>query len=63
MMSLYPAKAMRDYDESLTLTEKPLISYHAILAVAMLHGDEDLARKMLDESIAIDPRNFVVRYK
>jgi hypothetical protein len=63
VMSQYADKAMRDYDQSLTLTEKPLLSYHAILAVAMLHGDEDLARKMLDESIGIDPRNFVVRYK
>jgi Domain of unknown function (DUF4034) len=63
MMSMYLDKAMRDYDQSLTLTEKPLLSYHAILAVAMLNGDDGVARKMLDESVRIDPRNFVVRYK
>jgi tetratricopeptide (TPR) repeat protein len=57
------ARAMRDYDRSLMLTEKPLISYHAILGVAMLNGGDGLARTMLDESVRIDPRNFVVRYK
>jgi hypothetical protein len=63
MMSMYLAKAMQDYDESVALTEKPLITYHAILAVAMLNGDDGVARRMLDESVRIDPRNFVVRYK
>ena len=63
VMSMYLDKAMRDYDQSLTLTEKPLLSYHSILAVAMLTGDTDMARKMLDESVRIDARNFVVRYK
>jgi tetratricopeptide (TPR) repeat protein len=62
-MTTYTDKAMRDYDKSLTLTEKALISYHAILGVAMLHGDDDLAKKMLAESVRIDARNFVVRYK
>ena len=62
-MSAYTAKAMRDYDKSLSLTKKLLMSYHAIIAVAMLHGENDLARRMLDESIRVDPRNFVVRYK
>lgn len=63
LMSAYTAKAMRDYDKSLTLTRRPLISYHAILAVAMLNGDDGLAKTMLDESIRVDPKNFVVRYK
>lgn len=63
VMSMYLDKAMRDYDQSLTLTEKPLLSYQSILAVAMLTGDNDMARKMLDESVRIDARNFVVRYK
>ena len=62
-MSMYLDKAMRDYDKSLALSERPLMSYHAILGVAMLHGDDDVARKMLDESVRVDPRNFVVRYK
>ena len=63
LMSTYLAKAMRDYNASLTLTKKPLLTYHAILAVTMLEGDDDLARRMLNESIRVDPRNFVVRYK
>ena len=65
-MSGYLAKAMRDYNASLTLTKKPLLTYHSIVAVTMLDavmGDDDLARRMLNESIRVDPRNFVVRYK
>jgi hypothetical protein len=65
-MSTYLAKAMRDYNASLTLTKKPLLTYHSIIAVTMLDaviGGDDLARRMLNESIRVDPRNFVVRYK
>jgi hypothetical protein len=40
-----------------------LISYHAILAVAMLNGDDGLAKTMLDKSVRVDPKNFIVRYK
>ena len=66
IMSTYLTKAMRDYNASLTLTKKPLLTYHAIIAVTMLDavvGGDDLARRMLNESIRVDPRNFVVRYK
>lgn len=66
IMSTYLARAMRDYNASLTLTKKPLLTYHSIIAVTMLDamiGGDDLARRMLDESIRVDPRNFVVRYK
>jgi hypothetical protein len=66
IMSAYLAKAMRDYNASLTLTNKPLLTYHSIIAVTMLDamiGGDELARRMLDESIRVDPRNFVVRYK
>jgi len=54
LMSMYLEKAMRDYDRSLMLTEKPLISYHAILGVAMLNGGDGMARTMLDESVRIE---------
>jgi len=66
LMSAYLAKAMRDYNTSLTLTKKPLLTYHSIIAVTMFEpvmGDDGLARRMLNESIRVDPRNFVVRYK
>ena len=66
IMSTYLARAMRDYNASLTLTKKPLLTYHSIIAVTMLDamvGGDDLARRMLNESIRVDPRNFVVRYK
>ena len=65
-MSTYLTEAMRDYNAALTLTSKPLLTYHSIIAVTMLdavEGGDDLARRMLDESIRVDPRNFVVRYK
>jgi Domain of unknown function (DUF4034) len=65
-MSKYLVKAMADYNASLTLTKKPLLTYHSIIAVTMLDavmGYDDLARRMLNESIRVDPRNFVVRYK
>ena len=66
LMSKYLARAMRDYNASITLTKKPLLTYHSIIAVTMLEpviGGDDLARRMLNESIRVDPRNFVVRYK
>jgi len=66
IMSTYVSKAMRDYNASLTLTKKPLLTYHSIIAATMLDampGGDELARRMLDESIRVDPRNFVVRYK
>jgi hypothetical protein len=63
LMSAYLVKAMRDYNASLTLAKKPLLTYHSILAVTMLEGDDDVARTMLRESIRVDPRNFIVRYK
>jgi hypothetical protein len=63
LMSAYLGKAMQDYNASLTLTKKPLLTYHSILAVTMLQGDDDVARTMLNESIRVDPRNFIVRYK
>jgi Domain of unknown function (DUF4034) len=66
IMSTYLARAMRDYNASLTLTKKPLLTYHSIIAVTMLDaivGGDDLARRMLNESIRVDPRNVVVRYK
>ena len=65
-MSTYLTRAMRDYNASLTLTKKPLLTHHAIISVTMLDaviGGDDLARRMLDESIRVDPRNFIVRYK
>jgi len=62
-MEAYLTRAMRDYDSSLTLTKAPLLTYQCILGVSMLHGDEDVSRRMLDASIRIDPKNFVVRYK
>jgi len=54
---------MADYNRSVMLTGKPLLSYHAIVGVAMLNGPDGLAKEMLDESVRIDSRNFVVRYK
>ena len=44
-MSTYLARAMRDYNASLTLTKKPLLTYHSIVAVTMLDaviGGDDL---------------------
>ena len=47
-MSAYLAKAMRDYNASLTLTKKPLLTYHSIIAVTMLEpmmGDRGSRKK------------------
>ena len=62
-MEAYLARAMRDYERSLKLTKAPLITYQCILGISMLQGREELSRRMLDASIRIDPKNFVVRYK
>jgi hypothetical protein len=63
LMATYHERAARDYEESLKLTAKPLLTYHAILSVAMYEGGRELSRQVLDDSVRIDPRNFVVRYK
>ena len=59
IMSTYLARAMRDYNASLTLTKKPLLTHHSIIAVTMLDamvGGDALASRMLNESLRVDPR-------
>jgi hypothetical protein len=56
-------KAMEEYQRSVSLTAKPILSYHAILGVAMLEGDAEATRAMLESGCRIDSRNYIVRYK
>jgi hypothetical protein len=56
-------KATEEYQRSVSLTAKPILSYHAILGVAMLEGDAEATRAMLESGCRIDSRNYIVRYK
>jgi hypothetical protein len=55
--------AMADFEVALSLTAKPILSYHAIVGVAQHLGDEASRARMFKEARRIDPRNFIVRYR
>jgi hypothetical protein len=56
-------KAMEQYTRSIPLTQKPILTYHALLGIAMLRGTDETSRAVLESACRIDPRNYIVRYK
>jgi len=54
--------ASADFDLSLSLTGKPLLTLLHQLTVAQSLGQSAEERALLDRSIAMDPNNYVVRY-
>jgi len=55
-------RASADFNESLSLTKKPLLTLLHQLTVAQSYGQKSEERTLLDRSIAMDPHNYVVRY-
>jgi len=53
--------AARDLDESLHLTRKPILTYNYKMMISGEHADVDTSRRLLDQAIRIDPKNYVVR--
>jgi tetratricopeptide (TPR) repeat protein len=55
--------AVGEFDLSLTLETKPLLTYLHSIDIEMREGTLANARALLDKAITIDPHNFVVREK
>jgi hypothetical protein len=62
-MEAYARLAMVDLRSSLPLTAKPLLSYHAMMGLTMIMGDDAASKAVVDAANRIDPKNFVVRMK
>ena len=62
-MEYYLKKAMADEDLAMGRTAKPVLSYFNIMRIAKLVGDRPMAEKMLKMTVAVDPKNFIARYK
>jgi tetratricopeptide (TPR) repeat protein len=57
------AVAAREFDASLALDDRPLLTYLHDIDLHMDDGDDTGSRKLLDRAVKIDPRNFIVREK
>lgn len=55
------ALASEDLRASLSLDEKPLLSYLHLIQVRMFQGRSEENRSLLNSANKIDPRNFIVR--
>jgi tetratricopeptide (TPR) repeat protein len=55
--------AEREFEISLELEKRPLLTYLYAMDVVRSDGDVDIKRRFLDQSVAIDPANFIVREK
>ncbi len=53
--------AMRDLEASKALEQRPLLTLSNEMDIASHYGDQRSLRKILDQSLAIDPQNIVVR--
>jgi tetratricopeptide (TPR) repeat protein len=56
-------KAKADFDLSLTLDTKPLLSYAHAMTITREHGDLEGSRRLLDRAISIDSDNYIARAK
>jgi hypothetical protein len=62
-METFFAKASLDLYSSVPLDDRPLLSYLHAMDIGAFLGNPGESRKLLDLSLRIDPRNFVVREK
>ncbi len=54
-MNRYMEKAVSQFEKSLRLTEKPIISYAKLIAAARYHGDSKTSKYWLSEALKLDP--------
>ena len=55
--------AALEFETSLSLETKPLLSYHHAIDIATDDGDHRRERALLDKAIALDPATLIVRMK
>ena len=55
------AKASPQLEASLALDDKPLLSLLHMINIQQFEGDIPTARRLLDRSLVIDPKNFIIR--
>jgi tetratricopeptide (TPR) repeat protein len=48
---------------SLSLDERPLLSYSLLIDLTRHHGDEDYARRLLDAGLRLDPHGYILRLR
>jgi tetratricopeptide (TPR) repeat protein len=56
------AKASADLELSLSLDPKPVLTYLQQVTIDQFLGPTEEGRKILDQSIALDPKSYVVRF-
>jgi tetratricopeptide (TPR) repeat protein len=56
-------KAKADFDASLALDPKPLLSYSNAMTITGDHGDLEGSRRLLDRALSIDPNTYIARAK
>ena len=61
-LAVYLKRATADLAQSIPLTAKPILTFHAMMSVLLYVGDDATSRGLLDQSLRLDPENFVVRY-
>ncbi len=61
-MNVYLHKSIEDLNSSLKFSNKPIITLYNIHYIYRLSGQLSDERKVLDSSVQIDPKNFIVRY-
>jgi len=60
-MRSYFEKAMQDLQASVELEKKPILSYQHMMGIGTYLGMPEMNRKLLDDTIRVHPKNFVVR--
>jgi tetratricopeptide (TPR) repeat protein len=55
--------AAQEFNTSLELDERPLLTFLHSIDLRMDAGDKIGSRELMDRAVAIDPRNFIVREK
>ena len=56
-------RASEDFKLSYSLDDKPILSYLHAIDISSSAGDAQESRRLLDLSIKLDPKNFIVREK
>jgi beta-lactamase regulating signal transducer with metallopeptidase domain len=60
-MKLYLEKSRQDFEASLAMDPKPMLSYNFLIRISMEHANHAGARNLLDTALSLDPTALLVR--
>lgn len=60
-MTAYLDRAQQDFQDSLALDSKPILSYRFLIGIATEYGKKDADRQLLDAALKLDPKAITVR--